>query len=233
MTKRILIEVTAAVCLGLVAAGNAQQPEQRQLSSSERAALDPLTPEEEAAAVRIARADGRVKEALAAENVRVISVIPVLIKRGESQEKLDLHQREIEVTLFQPQKEVGARVVVNLRQNNVASVQRLSSAQVPFTDDDLKEAFQLALHDTQVQRALGPAAQSFRIESARPPITAAAVTENVVSGLPIRSNDAKDPCSKHRCLQLFFRRGTDYLTEPVVIVDLSANHVMVERSQSR
>lgn len=229
---RVSILAAGIFCVPSLSPVYSQEVEQRQAASTERAALDPLTPEEEAAAVRIARADSQVKEALTAENVRIISVIPVLIKRGESLEKVDLHQREIEVTLFQPRTEVGARVVVNLRQNSVASVQRLSSAQVPFTDDDLKEAFQLALRDEQVLRALGPAAQSFHIQSERP-TTTAVVPENVVSGLPVRSSDPKDPCSRHRCLELFFRRGTDYLNAPVVTVDLSTKRVMVERSQAR
>ena len=233
MVRRSLIVAASAFLLGFMPDGYGQSPEPRQPPSSERAALDPLTQEEEATALRIARADGRVKEALAVDNVRVVSVIPVLIKRGDSPEKLDLHQREIEVTLFQPQTEVGARVLVNLREGSIASLQRLSSAQVPFTNDDLKEAFQLALRDAQVQRALGPAAESFRIESERPPTATAAVPENVVSALPVRSNDPNDPCSKHRCLELFFRRGTDYLNEPIVTVDLSAKHVTVERNQSR
>jgi Cu2+-containing amine oxidase len=233
MSKRILILASAMLCLGLVAAGNAQRPEPRQLPPSERAALDPLTAEEEAMAVRIARADGRVKEALAAENVRVVSVVPVLMKRGESHEKLDLHQREIEVTLFQPQKEVGARVVVNLRQNSVASVQRLAAHQVPFTSDDLNDAFQLALRDPQVQRALGESAQSFHVQGQRGVTAETAATANVVTGLPLRSSDPNDPCSKDRCLQLLFRRGNDFLSEPVVTVNLSKKQVVIERRHSQ
>ncbi len=147
-------------------------------------------------------------------------------------EKIDVHQRVIEVVLFRPEGEVGARVLVNLAQNSVANVQRLDSRQVPFTPDDLKDAFQLALREPQVQRALGSEAQSFHIQGQRsaPP---AEPSENVVSGLPIRSSDPKDPCSKHRCLQLFFRRGTDFLSEPVVTVDLTAKHVSVERGKSK
>ena len=84
----------------------------------------------------------------------------------------------------------------------------------------------------QVQRALGPEAQTFHIQGQRnaPPAEA---SEHVVSGLPIRSSDPKNPCSKHRCLQLFFRRGTDFLSEPVVTVDLTAKHVSVERGKSK
>ncbi len=210
-----------------------QQPEQRESTPEPRGALDPLTGDEEAAAERIARADSRVKEVLGAQGVRLVAATPVLIKRGESPEQVDVRKREIEVVLFRPEGEVGALVLVNLQQNGVASVQRLASAQVPFTDDDLNDAFQLALRNPQVQSALGGAASTFHIQRTRSPGTESAATENGVSGLPLRSNDPKDPCSKHRCLQLLFRRGADYLSEPIVTVDLTVKRVMVETRRSQ
>ncbi len=211
-------------------ASTAEQSEQT--DATERGALDPLTPDEERAAERIARGDNRVKEIFGEREVRLVSATPVLIKQGGSPEKIDVHQRVIEVVLFRPEPEIGARVLVNLAQNSVANVERLDSRQVPFTPDDLKDAFQLALREPQVQKALGSEAQSFHVQGQRnaPPAEA---SENLVSGLPLRSSDPKDPCSKHRCLQLFFRRGTDFLSEPVVTVDLTAKHVSAERSKSK
>jgi hypothetical protein len=191
---------------------------------TERRALDPLTVDEQGEAVRIARADARVREVLGEAGVRVVSVTPVLLKT-ESPEKTDIVQRQVEVVLFRPQGEVGARVVVNLRQNAVAAVTRLNSDQVPFTNDDLNDAFELALKDAEVLKALGPSAQSFRPRTGPPGATA---PENSVGGLPVRSPDPNDPCSKHRCLRLTFRRGNDYLSQPIVTVDLTAKHVYVE-----
>jgi hypothetical protein len=183
-----------------------------------------MTSGEQAAAERIARNDSRVKELLGESGVRVVSVLPVLIK-AESPEKFDVKQRQIEVVLFRPQGEVGARVVVNLRQNNVVAVSRLTGDQVPYTNDDLADAFQLALRDAEVLRAL-PEAQSFRI---RPVPPGAATPKNIVEGLPVRSSDPNDPCSKHRCLWLLFRRGNDYLSQPSVTVDLTDKRVYVEK----
>jgi hypothetical protein len=162
---------------------------------------------------------------LGESGVRVVSVLPVLIKT-ESPEKFDVKQRQIEVVLFRPQGEVGARVVVNLRQNNVVEVSRLTSDQVPYTNDDLADAFQLALRDPDVAKALGPEAQSFQIRRGPPSRTA---PKNVVEGLPVRSGDPNDPCSKHRCLWLMFRRGNDYLSQPNVTVDLTEKRVYVEK----
>ncbi len=232
--KGILVSVALASAVTVtVSSVPAQESPQREgAATAARGALDSLTRDEESAAERIARSDKRVQELLGERGVRLVSATPVMIKRGESPEKFDVNRREIEVVLFRPEGEVGARVLVNLRQNSVASVQRLAGNQVPLTFDDLNDAFQLALRDPQVQRALGPAARSFRVQS-QGNATAAAPSENIVTGLPIRSNDPKDPCSKHRCLQLFFRRGTDFLSEPVVTVDLTAKHVSIERRQSQ
>lgn len=195
--------------------------------ATDRRALDPLTPAEQALAERIARSDGRVKEVLGEAGVRLVSVIPVLLK-ADVPEKTNVAQRQVEVVLFQPQREVGARVIVNLRQNVAVAVNRLTGDQVPYTNDDLADAFQLALRDPEVVRVLGPAAQTFRPRTG-PPTTTAATPENVVEGLPVRSSDPNDPCSKHRCLWLMFRRGNDYLSQPSVTVDLTDKRVSVEK----
>ena len=207
------------------------RPAGPEAAANERGALDPLTAEERAAAERIARSDGRVKQMLGEGGVRLVSTIPVIIKRGDSPEKIDVHQREVEVVLFRPEGEVGARIVVNLRQTSVADVQRLEGRQVPFTADDLNDAFQLAMRDPEVERTLGPEAKSFRVqrETTEP---GAAPLEKEVTGLPVRSNDPKDPCYRHRCMQLLFRSGTDYLSM-AVNVDLTAKRVAVERGQSK
>jgi hypothetical protein len=227
---------TAFFSLGLwaIAAavpGAAQTETTQQTAASERGALDPLTPQEQAEAERISRADTRVKQLLGEGNVRLVSAVPVIIKQGEGPEKIDVHQRTIEVVLFRPEGEVGARVVVNLHQNQVANVQRLLPQQVPFTSDDLNDAFQLALRTPEVLKVLGPEAQSFRPQSAKPEPEAER-PQNEVTGLPVRSNDPKDPCYKHRCMELHFRHGTDYLSLAVE-VDITAKHAVVVRRQSR
>jgi hypothetical protein len=194
----------------------------------ERRALDPLIGDEQALAERIARTDPRVKELLGEAGVRLVSATPVLIKT-DAPEKTNVALRQIEVVLFRPQGEVGARVVVDLHQRGVVAVNRLAGDQVPYTNDDLLDAFQLALRDPEVLQALGPAAQSFRIRPTSPAPPGLATPENTVGGLPVRSPDPNDPCSTHRCLRLTFRRGTDYLSHPIVTVDLTAKHVYVEK----
>lgn len=211
------------------AAGWAQreQPSRPEVPAHEHGALDPLTPEEHAAAERIARNDAKVKQLLGEGAVRLVSITPVIIKRGDPPEKIDVHQREVEVVLFRPEGEVGARVFVNLRQNSVANLQRLESRQVPFTVDDLNDAFQLAMRDPEVERTLGPEAKSFRVREATAE-PGAAPLENEVTGLPVRSSDPKDPCYRHRCMELLFRHGTDFLSMSVE-VDLTVKHATLRR----
>jgi hypothetical protein len=225
---RIVFAILSLLSLVFLVAASARAQEVNRSVAQvpgERRALDPLNADEQAVAERIARNDGRVKELLGATGVRLVSVTPVMIKTGPP-EKIDVAQRQIEVVLFRPQGEVGARVVVNLRQNAVVAVGRMAGDQVPFTNDDLTDAFQLALKDPEVLRALGPAAKTFQPRTGTP---GAAVPENSVGGLPIRSDEPSDPCSKHRCMRLTFRRGNDYLSEPIVTVDITAQHVYVER----
>ncbi len=199
--------------------------------NEQRGALDPLTPQEQTEAERIARSDARVKQLFGESNVRLVTAVPVIIKQGDGPEKIDVHQRTVEVVLFRPEGEVGARVVVNLHQNQVTGVQRLQAQQVPFTSDDLNDAFQIALRTPEVVQALGPEARSFRPQSQRPEPEAAA-PENEVTGLPVRSSDPKDPCYKHRCMELLFRHGADFLSMSVE-VDLTAKHATLVRRQSR
>jgi len=204
----------------------AQDPEEHANVSSS-APLDPLSVDERAAAERLARSDGKVKEIVGESGVRLVSAEPILAKKIPPRES-DLTVREVEVVLFRPDNEAGARVLVDLRRGSVLEVLRLRTGQVPMTFDDLADAFQLAARDAEVQRLLGPSIQDFKVQAAssQPGIE---VPENIVTGLPLRSTDPKDPCATHRCMELFFRRGNDYLSEPVVLVDLTRKKVIVER----
>jgi Cu2+-containing amine oxidase len=220
---RIAFSILALVSLIVPGAMALQAQDTSRQVASDRRALDPLNRDEIGAAEQIARSDAKVRELLGESGVRVVSVTPVLLK-AESPEKTNLAQRQVEVVLFRPQDEVGARVIVNLQRNGVVALHRLRPDQVPMTNDDLADAFQLALRDADVQKSLGTAASTFRIRTdvQRPP-------ENSVGGLPVRSTDPNDPCSKHRCMRLTFRRGHDYLSEPIVVVDLTAKRVYVQK----
>lgn len=198
--------------------------------------LDPLTPAEVKRAEGLALADARVKELLGSTPHRLISITLLPLKpalKEEGHETLEQSKqiiRSAEVVLFRPEGEVGVRAVVELAHGTVMDVSRLDSDRVPLTADDLAAAFQLALRNEEVRAALGPAAPSYRIERLGETL-GPAPDLNVVRGLRVRGKSAEDPCAKHRCMQLFFRRGQQFLQKPIVIVDLSASQVYVERRE--
>jgi hypothetical protein len=198
--------------------------------------LDPLTKDEEARAERLALADPRVKELLGTTQHRLVSITLLALKpelRAEGHETPEQSKqivRHAEVVFFRPEGEIGVRAVVNLNGSSVKEVSRLDGDQVPLTADDLAIALPLALRNEEVRKALGPAAESFRVEQ-RGETLGSTAGLNVVRALRVRGKSAGDPCSKHRCLQLFFRRGAAFLQQPAVIVDLTASQVYVERSE--
>ena len=197
--------------------------------SEKRLPLDPLTRDDKALAERLARSDKRVRELLGEGQVRLILVQLVPLK-PESYGEAARPVRHAEVVLFQPEAEVGAQALVNLENGAVEQVRRLNGSQVPMNSDDLAEAFHLALRDEEVLKILGSRAKSYQIETMSETGTVTPA-ENSVTGLRVRSSDEHDPCSKHRCLQLAFRQGTDFLSGPMIIADLTAKRVYVERKK--
>ena len=136
--------------------------------------------------------------------------------------------RFAEVVFFRPDGEFGVRAVVDLSRGAVAEVDRLASQQVPLTQADLTEAWQLASHDVEVRQALGADVERFRVQGV-PVRGVVARSPYSVEALPVEAVAENDPCFRHRCLHLLFRRGDAYLMRPVVIVDLSVRKVYVER----
>jgi len=229
-----LVKLLAATLVFIIAANinqttAAQEPSETQAAAAySRLPLDPLTTEEKAEAERIARTDPRVREIVAEPGVRLISA-EVAAYKSRYAKPGEIAGRFVEVILFGPEREAGARVLVNLARKNVEDVRRVPALEVPMNDDDLKQAFELAIRDAQVQKALGEQARSFRPQITSPESQTLEAPENAVTGLPVRGTRKGDPCMRHRCMQLFFRRGRDFLSEPVVVVDLTAKQVRIEK----
>ncbi len=198
--------------------------------------MDPLTPRERAAAERAVLAHSPAMEALGKGRRQLISVElwtikPDAAKMSEAAagHRVDLGRfAEVILLRYEPE-EVGVRAIVDLTQNKVIDLSRIPGEQVPLTPADLEQAAKLALANPEVQKALGPAAGRYRPDL--PGISRPADGEDyLIQPLPLRSGDEKDPCWKHRCMQLLFRRGDAYLVSPTVIVDLTTSQVRLERS---
>lgn len=209
----------------------AKSPPQQESASQEakRLPLDPLSPEERAVAEHIARADKRVKDMLGEGNVRLISV-ELLAMKVENPSSDSRPMRHAEVVLFLPERGAGVQVTVNLEKESVEQAMLLNSAQVPMNADDLAEALELAMKNEELLKALGPEARSYRPDI-RPGARTLEQSEYGVTGLRVRGTTAKDPCFRDRCMQLFFRKGNAFLSEPLVTVDLTARKVTLERKR--
>lgn len=168
--------------------------------------LDPLTAREREAAQQAALADPRVRELLADQPHRVISV-DFAADKGASSEVV----RGAEVFLYRPDRDVGVRALVHLQPVAVVAVAPVPGPQVPLTNDDYQLARELALRSPEVQSRFGKGLQRADIEMLRE--------------LP---SDPDDPCVRHRCVFLLFRLPEGYASGPRVVVDLNAREVRVK-----
>lgn len=205
-------------------------PQQAEPEKARGLPLDPLSEQEKHEAEQVALADPRVQELLGKSRRQTVSVTPIAIKPSQEEIRAAAGGRSIPmgrlavVVFLRYDGETGVRAVVDLGRRTVTQVARLSSDQVPMTAEDLVEAWQLARRDEEVRRALGPEIERYQVERI-PPKPNEAPPGFVVRALRVRGTEEKDPCFRHRCLQLFFARGNEYLTKPTVIVDLSAQKV--------
>ena len=238
-TARLMRPCALAGLLVLIAGSSVDaqsQPKtpQRGPSPQQRLALDPLTEDEKRAAERIALAEPRVQQLLGTGRRQLVSVELFVIKPSQQQVEAAAAgsaipmDRLAEVIFFRSEGEFGVRAVVDLPRRAVSAVDRLESQQVPLTQADLAEAWQLASRDTEVRRALAADVDRFQVQGA-PVRGVAARSRFAVEALPVEAVAETDPCYKHRCLHLLFRRADAYLMQPVVIVDLTARKVYVER----
>jgi Cu2+-containing amine oxidase len=197
--------------------------------------LDPLTAEEKKVGEQVALEDSRVRELLGTGRRKLVSVSLFTLKPPSAERQPDTGKRPAwlgrfaEVLFFRYEDESGVRAVVDLDHRKVTEAGRVESRDVPLDDTDVAEALDLALRDSEATKALGKDASRFRGQAK----TAAGVSAGayVVQGQRILGAEKSDPCWSHRCLRLLFRKGDVYLSEPIVLVDLTAQKVTVERRE--
>lgn len=188
--------------------------------------LDPLTPQEIALAARIANDDARVKREIGPGRHRLIQ-IQFLAPAIETEPGQDLEAlkrgRYAAVLFYRYDTDQGINVVVDLNEESVGEITRVDGRGVPLALDEVNEAFGLALHKRELRVILGPQAQEFGTAGPRD-----ASPENRVEGLRVVATSPRDPCYRHRCVELHFRRREGYVPATSVTVDLSAQQVKVD-----
>ncbi len=221
----IPILIVLSAFLAALAPLQARSPGQQGGPPPKRQALplDPLTPEERKLSEQIAREDSKVRELLGNRS-QLVSIALLFLKPDGEQVAVPTKpvaiDRHAEV-LFRREDEAGVRAVVNLSKRSVVSV--------PLTPEDISQAAKFALADAELRTALGEELKSYTAAAEAP---GARTKQFAITVLRLFSKGEDDPCTKHRCVQLMFRRGRDYLSDTTVWVDLTERHVYVERGKN-
>ena len=185
--------------------------------------LDPLTPEEQTNALRIARESARVRESLGT-NESVFEHIAtefISVKRDRTGEP---RGRYADVLFYRFDQNIGIRALVDLEANDVIGIAKVPGKSVPLGRNDVETAARLALADPQVRRLFGETLAGFRVLNG--PITRESARGNLIEGLHTVGVRTDDPCTTHRCVSLVFSSGGRYLyNDRDITVDLTARRV--------
>jgi hypothetical protein len=192
--------------------------------------LDPLTPDEVALAAQVVSSDPRVKEALGRGRQQLIHVEFLALKTATYRETTEPEQlrigRHAAVIYYRYDTDQGIHVVVDLERKSIVEITLLEGKTVPLAAAEVTEAVNLALRNERVRALLGSMADEFKVAG----IATRERAENRVEGLRLVATSSEDPCYRHRCLDLIFRRREGYIAGTSVTVDLTAQTVRVERS---
>jgi hypothetical protein len=190
--------------------------------------LDPLTPEEIALATSLADADSRVEESLGHGRTQLIQVQFVALKLadGKSTQERELSRRHAAVLFYRYDTDQGIYVVIDLQQRSIGEITKLEGRAVPLAVEEVSRAFALALLNKRVRTLLGPEANKFGVAG----LPTGAAAQNRVEGLRVMTTSPRDPCYRHRCIELHFRKREGYLPATSVMVDLSAQKVKVQNT---
>lgn len=204
--RRRLLALTPVFCGGFAISGSAyaQLP------------LDPLTEREIAIAQRVTRADARVREMVGQRKAVVGATYFLALKPDTLDVRVEPRRepppiRAAQVVIYVYDGDYGVSGLVDLSRSTVLKVERLENEPIPFAAEEITTAQQLALRDPRLRQTIGPQAGESRIE-----------------WLGVNAVEERDPCYRHRCVQLFFRRGRAFLMRPIVIVDLTTQTVRLE-----
>jgi hypothetical protein len=185
---------------------------------------DPLTAEETQKLVRTATEFAQSRDALARGSFALVGT-EVVDQKPSAERPTEVTPEEAgrfgSVLFFRYDKNEGVRVLVDLARNAGVEVTRIPARAVPIGREEVERAARFALADAAVARFLGGDASRFRVSEP------GAEQENGIEGLRVTGASREDPCTTHRCVELFFRTGGYYVAGQRVVVDLTANTVRV------
>lgn len=183
---------------------------------------DPLTAEERERAVNVAREEALRRNELQREQFSFVGVELVVLKSdAQRPPEPDPSMRHAAVLFYRYDRNDGLQVLVALNNGQVRSLERVRGESVPVGREEVERAAELALRDAAVTRLLGDSARTFRVGIAQ------SDRENTIEGLRVLGAGPEDPCSRQRCVDLFFRAGGNYIAGNRVLVNLSTRTVRV------
>lgn len=119
--------------------------------------------------------------------------------------------RQAVVTHYRYDRDLAILTTVDLARGRLVALDTVPHLAVAFAQEEVEAARRLARADERVRRALAPYGDRVRIEA-----------------LPLRTASREDRLFGHRVLRLLFRVPRGYLEEPVVLVDLTTEEVIIE-----
>ena len=119
-------------------------------------------------------------------------------------------RRLAQVTHYRYDGDLAILTLVDLGEKQVREVKEEPHLTVPLAEEELRRARDLALADPRVRKELGSAVGSVEVEE-----------------LVLRTADEKDEFFGHRVVRLLFLQGGIYLERPLVLVDLTAQKVVI------
>ena len=171
----------------------------------------PLSEEERRRAVAIAERGAETARLLAAGRSVLADVELV---RDKSLEEAGRPDRLAMVTHYRYAGDLTIQTLVNITSEQVLEVRTAEHRATPLSVDEVERAKTLALEDPNVRAAL-----------------TVPVERIVVEPLLISAGSPDDPLFGRRVVRLLFKVGRDYLAQPVVLVDLTSERVIVEPAQ--
>jgi Cu2+-containing amine oxidase len=201
----------AGFCVSWVL-GACEGPQDRRTEDLSVAALAPspapLSEAEQRRAVAIAERGPETARLLAAGRSVVADVELV---RDKSLEEAGRPDRLALVTHYRYPGDLTIQTLVNVTREQVLEVRTAEHRPTPLAVDEVARAKTLAFDDPDVRAALTVPLERIVVE---PLLTSA--------GSP------DDPLFGRRVVRLLFKVGRDYLAQPVVLVDLTSERVIVE-----
>lgn len=228
--RALSASLTSVLFLSIAFALEPRGPKSSPAQSQTRL-LDPLTPEEIDLALHVASTEPRVQKELGPGRQQLIQVQFLVLKAGSelsdvSEPKALNVGRFAAVLFYRYDTDQGVNVVVNLRERSVGGITRLEGRGVPLAREEVSRAFELALLNRSVRALLGPKANEFSVAV----LPTQDSPQNRVEGLRVIATSRLDPCYRHRCIELHFRKREGYVPRTSVMVDLSAQKVRIQNT---